>query len=646
MINEDLRNKVLKILESEQEQFIGVLEPQTGLSIPTTNTVIESEKGPDGILREKVTEQPSNFVDGSIESQNRSQFEKDAETLYQFCKVIDDKIISINAQINIKKEQIVNLSTQATSGGCWPGIAFSFNFFDFLDFRNVSLINDDIENLRIYPNVAGPTVRYDVKNPFEPDQISRLTSQNSGYGYKNLQDPVFYKNKDGTLSGMDDDGSGDFIGDGRFDISETESDHIGPQPITIFNTYDGSTIPPATCVGIGTSIRQIYDEIIQLRIERDSLREDLNTIKSNKAQKELSAWGVKRIDNQILQNQTKNSSAIFAVKAFNSDVTVNVDAIVLSLDVGDPDSYSGIGTIWYDRSGNGNNATLFPTISTVTYEPSDGYYLTFNGTNQYAQTGIKTTNILGVGNTWTAETWFKVNGVPYDNFVGVVTTTGDIGIASTAIVGITTTGISIGQYIKTNNISGIVGSAATVVGIATTNGGTVYIQPASLNTQALDQVSFTFGSYSPLLTSSTNAIIDLNADSTKTNLLSVTHNQDGIFAGVATGRLVYTTSESGISTTHLVGTAITNGYWYHGVVVRNDTENTKLYINGNLVSTYTGNFPLGTASTTSVKIAAWTDELVYSNVSISVAKVYQKSYTDDEIQNKFDASKGRYGLLG
>ena len=556
MINEDLRNKVLEILESEQEQFIDVLEPQNGLTVPDTITTIESERAPDGTLSEKVTEQPSNYVDGSIESQNRSQFEKDAETLYEFCKIVDDKIISINAQINIKKDQLVTLSTQATSGGCWPGIAFSSNFFNFLDYRNVSLINDDIENLRIYPNVAGPTVRYDVKNPFEPDQISRLTSQNSGYGYKNLQDPVFYKNKDGTLSGMDADGSGDFIGDGRFDISTTESDH-NSRTISLFYNYSGSTIPASTCVGIANSIFTIYNEIIQLRIERDSLREDLNTIKSNKAQKELSAWGVKRIDNQILQNQTKNSSAISAVKAFNSDVTVNVDATVLSLDVGDPDSYSGIGTIWYDRSGNGNNATLFPTISTVTYESSDGYYLTFNGTDQYAQTGIKTTNILGVGNTWTAETWFKVNGVPYDNFVGVVTTTGDIGITSTAIVGIITTGISVGQYIKTNNISGIVGSATTVVGIATTNGGTVYIQPASLNTQAFNQVSFTFGSYSPLLTSSTNAIIDLNAGSTITNLLSVTHNQDGIFTGVATGRLVYTTSQTGISTTPVSYTHLT-----------------------------------------------------------------------------------------
>jgi hypothetical protein len=264
------------------------------------------------------------------------------------------------------------------------------------------------------------------------------------------------------------------IGDGRFDISTTTSDH-NARTVNTFYNYNGSAIPASTCVGIANSIFTIYNEIIQLRIQRDSLRTDLNTIKDNKSQKELSSWGVNRIDNQITARQTKNISAISAVKAFNSDVTVNVDALVLSLDVGNPDSYSGIGTIWSDRSGYSNNATLFPTTSPATYQYSNGYYLSFNGTNQYAQTGIKTTNVLGIGNTWTIETWFKVDGIPYDNFVGVVTTTGNIGIATTAITGISTAGIIIGQYVRSNNITGIVGSAATVVGIAITNGGTVYI---------------------------------------------------------------------------------------------------------------------------------------------------------------------------
>jgi hypothetical protein len=642
MIDETLRNQVIKILEDEQNQLVGVLDPQTGLKVPETISIIETQKNSDGSIVEKVVEQPSNYVNENVDSQLRSKFGDDAQTLQQYCKLIDDKIISINAEINSKKQTIVSLSTQATSGKCWPGIAFSTNFLQFLDISNIVTVNNDIENLRIYPNISGPTVRYDVKNPFEPDQVSELTSINSGYGYKNLQDPNFYKNKDGSLSGANIDGSGSLIGDGRFDISTTTSDH-NARTVNTFYNYAGSTIPASTCVAIATSIFTIYNEIIQLRIQRDSLRTDLNTIKENKSQKELSSWGVNRIDNQIAVRQTKNISAISAVKAFNSDVTVNVDALVLSLDVGNPDSYSGIGTIWSDRSGNGNNATLFPTTSSATYQYSDGYYLSFNGRNQYAQTGIKTTNILGIGNTWTMETWFKVDGIPYDNFVGVVTTTGNIGIATTAITGISTTGIIIGQYVRSNNTS-IIGSATTVVGIATTNGGTIYIKPASSNTQNFNKVSFTFGNYSVQLNSSTNAIVDANPTITGTNLLSVTHSQNGIFAGVATSRLVYTTS--GINTTHLVGSAITNGYWYHGVVVRNDTVNTKLYINGELSNSYVGDFPLGTASTTSFKIAAWTDEPVYSNVSLSVVKVYQRSYSNDEIKNKFNASKNRYGRIG
>jgi hypothetical protein len=34
-------------------------------------------------------------------------------------------------------------------------------------------------------------------------------------------------------------------------------------------------------------------------------------------------------------------------------------ALVLCLDAGDKKSYSGSGTTWYDRSGNGNHVTLY-----------------------------------------------------------------------------------------------------------------------------------------------------------------------------------------------------------------------------------------------------------------------------------------------
>lgn len=576
-MDEDLRNRVLNILEEEQKQLENCLSPQSTVTSPETITVIESERDENGQLQEKVTYQPSNYVNVNIDSTLRSKFETDADTLREFCKIVDDKIISINSEINFKKQQIATLSVEATNGNCWAGIAYSSLTIggSTPDLSGVTqnystpvTLNDDIENIRIYPYMAGPDVRYDVKNPFEPDSIYTLTSLYSGYGYKNLQDPLFYKNKDGSLTGLSTDGSGNNIGYGRFDISTTLSDHQA-RNVGFYRWYPGAGVAPyatdtgvtaSRCVSIASSISSIYNEIIELRKERDSLRSDLNTIKDNKKEKELSAWGVQRINHQIDARSTKNISAISAVRAFDSNVTVNVDALVLSLDVGDPDSYSGIGTTWYDLSGNGNNATLFPTGSPAEYVFSDGGFLSFNGTDEYAQTGIKTTNILGAGTTFTIETWFRVNGVPSD-------------------------------------------------------------------------------------TGYANAIVDVNAQSTSTNMLGVSYGQNGIFAGIATNRLIYTAS-SGIGTTTLVGAAVTSGSWYHGVVVRNSTTNTKLYLNGVNVATYTGDVVSGAASTTSVKISTWTDETVYSNVSSSVVKIYQKSYTDDEIRDKFYASKSRYGIVG
>lgn len=645
MIDENLRSDVLKILEDEQNQLIGALEPQTGLTVPETITIVETEKNSDGTLTEKVTEQPSNYINEGVDSELRSKFANDAETLQAFCKIIDDQIISLNDQINLKKDQIVILSKQAKDGNCWPGIAYSVGDTSIRQFYGErTTLNNELENLRIYSNIAGPTARYDVDNPFEPDSVNQLTSENSGYGYKNLQDPNFYKSKDGVVTGNDVDGSGDLIGTGRFDISETLTSH-NPQSISALRFYAGAgvapyasdtSVTPAICVGIGTSIRVLYDQIIEIRKQRDSLREDLNTIKENKNQKELSAWGIQRINNQIEKRQTKNLGAIAAVKNFNSNVTVNADALVLHLDAGDPDSYSGIGTIWYDRSGYGNNATLFPISTSISYEFADGNYFSFNGVDQYAQTGIKTTNVVGAGTTWMMETWFKVNGAPSNIFNSVVSVAGTIQPNSGIITGITTTSILVGQDVKI--LSDFIGSGTTVTAIGV---GSVYINPSSINVGTGTNKTFEFGEYQEYA----NTIIDVNATSTSTNMMGVSYGQSGIFSGISKNRLIYTVS-SGAATTTLVGSTINNGAWYHGVVVRNGTDNTKLYVNGVGVATYSGDVTLGSASTTTTKIAAWTDENIYSNISASVVKVYQRSYTDDEVKNKFDASKGRYGIIG
>ena len=59
---------------------------------------------------------------------------------------------------------------------------------------------------------------------------------------------------------------------------------------------------------------------------------------------------------------------------------VVTDGLVLALDAGNLKSYPGSGTAWTDLSRNGNNATLIGP----TYSSSNGGYLDFDGTNDYA----------------------------------------------------------------------------------------------------------------------------------------------------------------------------------------------------------------------------------------------------------------------
>ena len=57
------------------------------------------------------------------------------------------------------------------------------------------------------------------------------------------------------------------------------------------------------------------------------------------------------------------------------------DNLVLHLDAGDINSYSGSGTTWTDLSGEGNHATL---VNGPTYSSNNGGYLIFDGSNDYA----------------------------------------------------------------------------------------------------------------------------------------------------------------------------------------------------------------------------------------------------------------------
>ena len=62
------------------------------------------------------------------------------------------------------------------------------------------------------------------------------------------------------------------------------------------------------------------------------------------------------------------------------------NGLVLCLDAANRKSYPGSGTTWTDLSGNGNTGTL---VNGPTYSSSNGGSLSFDGTNDYVNFGIK-----------------------------------------------------------------------------------------------------------------------------------------------------------------------------------------------------------------------------------------------------------------
>jgi hypothetical protein len=77
-----------------------------------------------------------------------------------------------------------------------------------------------------------------------------------------------------------------------------------------------------------------------------------------------------------------SSTSITGSTFSNSIIT---DGLILHLDAGNKNSYSGSGATWTDLSGNGYNATL---INSVGYSSNSGGMLTFNGSTQVAQVNV------------------------------------------------------------------------------------------------------------------------------------------------------------------------------------------------------------------------------------------------------------------
>jgi len=85
--------------------------------------------------------------------------------------------------------------------------------------------------------------------------------------------------------------------------------------------------------------------------------------------------------NRIVENSFDNFEENTAASA-----SLITSGLILHLDAGDTNSYSGSGTTWSDLSGNENDGTL-QNMDGNNYNSANGGYFTFDGSNEYVNLG-------------------------------------------------------------------------------------------------------------------------------------------------------------------------------------------------------------------------------------------------------------------
>ena len=396
-IDDDLKRKAIKLLEDEQNQLKDAFSKQSprgsfGMEsefIPEISELTQRKekritKDSKGRYSSEEVTVNQKYYDENVVDDQEKKIKEDAETLQEVCRAYDNEIIRLNGIINDKKQTIVDLSTIATTGNCWPGTATSESMPTVTkDFATYSAFNQDTEKTKIYTKMAGPGFNPGAENPFDPDTTVTLDSSYSGFGYRNFENnPIlFVKNSSGTgltttgvLSALQGDGSGSGIGTARFDISTDSNDHTTPTisaPWQYAGLTDDSVTDASDCVGIANSITNIYLEIIDLRRERDSYRNKLNVLKDNKKEKELSYWGVQNTKNEVNVRKNKNKAAINVINDLD-DADPIQEGLVLYYDSTDNSSYYGSGDIWYDISNEDNGADDNAGIDGDTFQSPPG----------------------------------------------------------------------------------------------------------------------------------------------------------------------------------------------------------------------------------------------------------------------------------
>jgi hypothetical protein len=316
MSQENIVKNSIELLKEDQERFKSINERPSGVDTPEVVTevkVYQEENSNNWVKEEK--EVTSKAKDDRQISVIEQKIIDSPILLQQACSIIDNKIIAFNAQINGLKAQIATLSSEATAGNCWPGIALTTAFIGTpltitkvpRNYATFSTINQDQEIIKIYPKLSGPDVDYVTDNPFDPDTTYVLSTSYSGYGYENIK--------------QDDQGPV-VTTSGRFDLAGNLSDHQAR--ITGEYEYDGAgqtpyasntSVTPARCVEIKNQIDSLQAQIVAVRAQRESEnRTSLNVLKEKKTGEELRSWGIFKNRNDLESLKTDNDQAIAALE--------------------------------------------------------------------------------------------------------------------------------------------------------------------------------------------------------------------------------------------------------------------------------------------------------------------------------------------
>ncbi len=93
------------------------------------------------------------------------------------------------------------------------------------------------------------------------------------------------------------------------------------------------------------------------------------------------------------------------IMGFYRGPNIVTDGLVLSLDAGNPKSYTSGSTTWYDKSGYGNNGTL---VNGPTFNSGNGGSLVFDGVNDYVNVP-SLVNTSFPQDTGTISIWYNID---------------------------------------------------------------------------------------------------------------------------------------------------------------------------------------------------------------------------------------------